>query len=148
LIANTPAAAISSSAVKRLDYLGVFGGRLECRAGLWLDRANKGVVTFSTGLPMYNWPLNDAHLVLLILFCLAVITIGSIVGALTRSRAAFARLHNEVTQLSEEIKALQVAEQRRFLMELKSNIEAKEPLAANATKLSPISESHPLGASY
>ena len=33
-------------------------------------------------------------------------------------------------------------------MELKSNIEAKEPLAANATKLSPISESHPLGASY
>ena len=94
---------------------------------------------------MYNWPLNDAHLVLYpVLFgcdhhwfyC----------RALTRSRAAFARLHNEVTQLSEEIKALQVAEQRRFLMELKSNIEAKEPLAANATKLSPISESHPLGA--
>jgi hypothetical protein len=51
----------------------------------WLDRANKGVVTFSTGLPMYNWPLNDAHLVLLILFCLAVITIGSIVGALTKA---------------------------------------------------------------
>ena len=94
---------------------------------------------------MYDWPPNDAHFVLLVLACVAVITIGSIVTALTKvRRAEFARLQNEVKQLSEKIEALEVAEQRRFLMELKSNSEDREPsIVASATSVSPISESWP-----
>jgi hypothetical protein len=91
------------------------------------------------------WPLSDAHLVILVLSCLAVITIGSIVSALTSvRRTEFARLQNEVKKLSEEINELQIAEQRRFLIELKSKGEGEEPLiAAKATTVSPISQSHP-----
>lgn len=89
------------------------------------------------------WPLNDAHLVLLVLSCLAVITIGSLVSALTRvHRAEFERLQNEVKQLSEKVKALEIAEQRRFLVELKSKAEGKDPsTAASAAKDLGISES-------
>jgi hypothetical protein len=77
------------------------------------------------------WPLNDAHLVLFVLSCLPVITIGSLVSALTRvRRAEFVRLQNEVKQLSVKVKALEVAEQRRFLVELKSKTEGKDPLIA------------------
>jgi hypothetical protein len=84
---------------------------------------------------MYNWPLNDAHLVFLILSCLAVIAIGSIVSALTRvRRAEFTRLQKEVTQLSEEIKALQAAEQRRLLMELNRTAKVKKASASGITK--------------
>jgi hypothetical protein len=82
---------------------------------------------------MYNWPLNDAHLVLLVLSCLAVIAVGSIVSALTRvRRTEFARLQKEVKQLSEEIKALQVAEQRRLLMELNRTAKVKKASASKA----------------
>jgi hypothetical protein len=76
---------------------------------------------------MYG-PLNDPHFVLLVLSCAAVITIGSLVTALNRiPRTEFARLQNEVKelsklqneveQLSEKIQALEVAEERRLLME-------------------------------
>jgi hypothetical protein len=87
------------------------------------------------------WPLNDAHLVLFVLSCLPVIT--TLVSALTRvRRAEFARLQNKVKQLSVKVKALEVAEQRRFLVELKSKTEGKDPLiAASTTKDLAISES-------
>jgi hypothetical protein len=82
---------------------------------------------------MYSWPPNDAHFVLLVLSCLAVIAIGSIVSALTRvRRTEFARLQKEVKQLSEEIKALQVAEQRRLLMELNRTAKVKKASASKA----------------
>jgi hypothetical protein len=92
---------------------------------------------------MYDWLPNNAHFVLLVLSCAAVITIGLIVTALTKvRRAEFARLQDEVKELSELVKALEVAEQRRFLKELKSHSEGSEPsLAANATKVSAISGS-------
>ena len=68
--------------------------------------------------------LNDAHFVLLVLSCAAVITIGSIVTALTRVRRAdFVRLQNEVRELSEHVRALQAADQRRFIKELNSRRE-------------------------
>ena len=70
--------------------------------------------------------LNDAHFVLLVLSCAAVITIGSIVTALTRVRRAdFVRLQNEVRELSEHVRALQAAEQRRFIRELNSRREGR-----------------------
>ena len=72
---------------------------------------------------MYDWLLDNAHFVLLVLCC-TVITIGLIVTALTKvRRAEFARLQNEIKELSAQVKALEVAEQRRFLKELKSHSE-------------------------
>jgi hypothetical protein len=89
---------------------------------------------------MSDWPLNDANLLPLVLSCFAVIIVGLIAHALTRvRRAEFARLQNEVEKLSESVRALQGAEERRFLVELKSNNE----VAASATKVAPISESRP-----
>ena len=65
--------------------------------------------------------LNDPYLVLLVLFCAAVITIGAIVTALNRvPRAEFARLQNELKELSERVRVLEAAEQRRFVRELNS----------------------------
>jgi uncharacterized membrane protein (DUF106 family) len=76
---------------------------------------------------MYDWLLNNALFVLLVL-CAAVITIGLIVTALTKVlRAEFARLQDEIKELSEQVKALEVAEQRRFLKELKSHSQGSEP---------------------
>ena len=61
---------------------------------------------------------------MLLVLCAAVITIGFIVTALTKvRRAEFARLQDEIKELSEQVKALEVAEQRRFLKELKSHSE-------------------------
>jgi hypothetical protein len=63
--------------------------------------------------------LSDPYFVLLILFCAAVITIGSLVTALKRTpRADFARSQSELKELSGQVKALEAAEQRRFLREL------------------------------
>jgi hypothetical protein len=66
--------------------------------------------------------LNDPYLVLLVLFCAAVVTIGGIVTALHRvPRAKFTQLHNEHKELSERLRVLEAAEQRRFLRELNSH---------------------------
>ena len=66
--------------------------------------------------------LNDPYLVLLVLFCAAVVTIGGIVTALHRvPRAKFTQLHNEHKELSERLRVLEAAEQRRFLIELNSH---------------------------
>ena len=82
---------------------------------------------------MYDWLLNNAHFLLLVLSCAAVITIGLIVAALTKvRRAEFARLQDEVKDLSELVKALEVAEQRRFLKELNSHSERAEPSLVSA----------------
>ena len=76
-----------------------------CRA---ISRADIGAGKWK-GFAMY-WPLNDAHLVLLVLSYLAVITVGSLVSALTRvRRAEFSRLQDQVKQLSEKVKALEIA---------------------------------------
>jgi hypothetical protein len=94
---------------------------------------------------MYDWLSNNAHFALLALSSVAVITIGLIVPAMTKvRRAEFAELQNEVKELSEHVKALEVAEQRRFLKELNSHREGTEPsFAMNATNVSATSESRP-----
>jgi hypothetical protein len=69
--------------------------------------------------------LNDPYFVLLVLSCAAVITIGAIVTALNRiPRAEFARLQNELKELSGQVRALEVAEQRRFVRDLNSYSES------------------------
>jgi hypothetical protein len=71
--------------------------------------------------------LNDPYLVLLVLFCAAVITVGSIVTALRRlPRAAFAQLQTELKELSGRVRELGAAEQRRFIRELNSHREGVE----------------------
>ena len=85
---------------------------------------------------MYDWLLNNAHFVLLVLCCTVVITIGLIVTALTTvRRAEFARLQDEIKEISEQVKALEVAEQRRFLKELKSHSEGSEPSLSTNVRL-------------
>jgi hypothetical protein len=72
--------------------------------------------------------LNDAHFVLLVLSCAAVITIGSIVTALHRlPRATFAQLRTELKELSGRVRALEAIEQRRFIRELNSRRDSPEP---------------------
>jgi hypothetical protein len=69
-------------------------------------------------------PLNDPHFVFLVLACAAVITIGAFVTALNRvPRAEFARLQNELKELSEQVAVLEAAEQTRFVRELNSRSE-------------------------
>ena len=78
--------------------------------------------------------VSDPYFVLLILFCAAAITIGALVTALKRiPRAEFARLQNELEELSKRMKelsqrvrALEAAEQRQFLRKLKSHSEGAE----------------------
>jgi hypothetical protein len=75
---------------------------------------------------MYG-PLNDPYFILLVLSCAAVMTIGSLVTALNRiPRAGFARLQNELNELSGRVSALEAAEQRRFVRELNSYSEGGE----------------------
>jgi hypothetical protein len=76
--------------------------------------------------------VKDPYFVLLILFCAAVIAIGSTVTALSRvPRADFARLQNHLKELSERVKVLEAAEQRRFIRELKSPAKRTETTYVN-----------------
>jgi hypothetical protein len=68
--------------------------------------------------------VNDPYFVLLILFCAAAITIGAIVAAL--KGAEFAQSQNELKELSERVRELERACQRRFLGKLKSHSEGAE----------------------
>ena len=64
-----------------------------------------------------NAALNDPYLVPLVLFCVAVITVGAIVTVLNRvPRAEFAQLKNEFKKLSERVRVLEASEQRRFFV--------------------------------
>ena len=84
---------------------------------------------------MYDWLLDNAQFVLLVLCC-TVITIGLIGIGLTQvRRAEFARLQDETKELSEQVKALEVAEQRRFLKELKFHSEGSEPSHSTNARL-------------
>jgi hypothetical protein len=88
-----------------------------------------------------NAALNNPYLVLLVLFCAAVITVGSIVTALRRlPRAAFARLQTKLKELSGRVKELsgrvrelEAAEQRRFIRALNSHREGVEGAEAKYT---------------
>jgi hypothetical protein len=65
--------------------------------------------------------LNDPYLVLLVLFCTAVITVGVILTASRRvPRAAFTQFQSELKEVSDRVRVLEAAEQRRFVRELNS----------------------------
>ena len=69
---------------------------------------------------MNDWPLNDPQFTPAITACLAAITFVLLIAFLkTRvRRAEFARLQQDVKELSEHVMGLQAAEQRRFLKEI------------------------------
>jgi hypothetical protein len=76
--------------------------------------------------------LNDPQLVVLILACAAVITIGALVTAMSRfRRAEFVQLKNEMNELAGRVKVLEAAEQRHFLRQL--NTRGANPVAEHAT---------------
>jgi hypothetical protein len=79
-----------------------------------------------------NAALNDPYLVPLVLFCAAVIAIGAIVTVLRRvPRVEFAQVKNELKKLSERVRVLEAAEQRRFVRELNSHKAGAEGAEAN-----------------
>jgi hypothetical protein len=79
-----------------------------------------------------NGALNDPYLVLLVLFCAAVITVGAIVTALRRvPRAAFTQFQSELKEVSDRVRVLEAAEQRRFVRELNSRSEGAESKYTN-----------------
>jgi hypothetical protein len=71
--------------------------------------------------------LNDPHFVFLALSCAAVITIGALVTALNRvSRAEFAQLQNELKELSERVRVLELTEEGRLMRGLNTDCERAE----------------------
>jgi hypothetical protein len=106
------------------------------RAYAETHRRNVGLkLLVREGSAMYGL-LNDAHFVLLVLSCAAVITIGSIVTALHRlPRATFAQLRTALKELSGRVRALEAIEQRRFIRELNSRRDSPEPsFATNGSR--------------
>jgi peptidoglycan hydrolase CwlO-like protein len=71
---------------------------------------------------MSDWPLNDSQLATAVFLGLMLIVLTVTVFRKARvSRKEFARLQKDVKRLSDDVKELQVAEQRRFLKELKAS---------------------------
>jgi hypothetical protein len=70
-----------------------------------------------------DWPLNDPQFMPAITACLAALTFVLLIALLkTRvRRAEFARLQQDVKELSEHVMELQGAEQRRFLKEISAS---------------------------
>jgi hypothetical protein len=72
---------------------------------------------------LYGWPLNDSPLAFATTVGLGVVVIVLIWIALRRtmvSRTEFDRLQRDLKELSDDVKGLMTAEQRRFLKELKA----------------------------
>jgi hypothetical protein len=87
---------------------------------------------------MSDWPLNDSQLATAAILALMLIVL--IVTAFRKTRVTrkeFARLQREVKRLSDDVKELQGAEQRRFLKELKgSKADDTPPSAAPESSVS------------
>jgi peptidoglycan hydrolase CwlO-like protein len=81
---------------------------------------------------MGDWPLNDSQMVTAAIFGLMLVVLIVIAFRKTRvTRKEFARLQKDVKRLSDDVRELQMAEQRRFLKELKtSKADDKPPSAA------------------
>ena len=68
---------------------------------------------------MSDWPLNDSQIVTAtILGIMLVVLIVTAFRKASVSRKEFTRLREDVKLLSEEVKELQAAEQRRFIKKL------------------------------
>jgi hypothetical protein len=94
---------------------------------------------------MGDWPGNDFQLVTEVVLGLLLVVL--IVTALQRARVTpkeFASLNKEVKQLSEEVKALQLAEQRRFIRELRTSKEDDE-IASSTPKSAASANASPSG---
>ena len=71
---------------------------------------------------MHDWLVTDAQLALSIAVALAVVValvVWIVFRKFTVGRAEFVQLKQDVERLSEDVKGLTAAEQRRFLKELK-----------------------------
>jgi len=69
-----------------------------------------------------DWPLNDSQLVTAaILGVMLVVLIVTAFRKASVTRKEFALLREDVQRLSEEVKELQAAEQRRFIKELNAS---------------------------
>ena len=84
---------------------------------------------------MSDWPLNDSQLMTAgILGILLVVLIVTAFRKARVTRKEFARLREDVKLLSEEVKELQAAEQRRFIKELNA---AEKTTKSRSRRLNP-----------
>jgi hypothetical protein len=84
-----------------------------------------------------DWPLNDSQIVTATI--LGIMLVVLIVTAFRKSsvtRKEFALLREDVKRLSEEVKELQAAEQRRFIKELNA---AEKTTKSRSRRLNPAS---------
>jgi hypothetical protein len=95
--------------------------------------------------------VNDPHLMIAIGLGIAYVALIVVAFQRTRVIRKVSHLQNNVERLSREVQELQVAEQRRFIMELnaskegnKSAIAAPEtPVSASVSPLRPVGQSSP-----
>jgi hypothetical protein len=82
-----------------------------------------------------DWPLNDSQIVTgTILGIMLIVLIVTAFRKASVTRKEFARLREDVKLLSEEVKELQAAEQRRFIKELNS---AEKTTKSRSRRLNP-----------
>ena len=93
---------------------------------------------------MSDWPLNDSQLATAAILGLMLIVL--IVTAFRKTRVTrkeFARLQKDVKRLSDDVKALRVSEERRFLKELKASKADDNPPSAAPDSSASASQSPP-----
>jgi hypothetical protein len=83
---------------------------------------------------MFEWTLSNTQLILTGLVC--VVLIGTAVAI--SGRREIVRLRDAVKELSGRVNALEMIEQRRFMQELKSKVEA--PTVAPTAEIVSLSE--------
>jgi hypothetical protein len=85
---------------------------------------------------MFEWVLSNTQWLLLGLVCVALIVIATVLSSIRRREVI--RLREEVEELSGRVNALEIIEQRRFLVELKSK--GKAPAVAPTAEIVPLPE--------
>ena len=95
---------------------------------------------------MNNWPVSDSELATAVLFgFMLIIFIAAAFRKARVTRKEFTGLQNDIKRLSDHVKELQAAEQRRFLKELKVSRKRKKispsiaPESSASSNLSPSS---------
>jgi hypothetical protein len=93
------------------------------RASLTHQRVGCGTATSGTWrLPLNNWPVSDSQFATEVVFGLIfIVLIVSVLRKAWVTRKEFAGLQLDVRRLSDDVKELRAAEQRRFLNELKGS---------------------------
>ena len=91
---------------------------------------------------MSDWPLNDSQIVTAtILGIMLVVLIVTALRKASVTRKEFARLREDVKRLSQEVKELQVSEDRRLIKELNASEKTPKSRSRRLNPTPPIAQS-------